>query len=216
MIAFIAKTAIGIIIQISSAIVLGAITRVIGDLLHARIRTRTENPIRPTAKGNLGLWLLVIVIGLLTAFAAANIYNFQFDKPSIAISFPRNNDSIELHAVDETMTSGTYIVKGSSRNVVSREDLRISILIHAVNPIGTGWWMWPLPTVNDDGQWEAQAGAGGKGSPVEIGQEYDIVAVAASRETIYGVDHSIAVPDIKDLKPEAVSRRVHVRIGSIK
>jgi hypothetical protein len=161
------------------------------------------------------VWILVIMVGLLGAIAAGSIYNVQFDKPFIEITSPKNNDSIKIAAVDSNMISGTYVVEGSSKNIVAREDLRICTLIHSANPIGTGWWMWPLPTVYDDGTWQGQAGAGGKDFPVAIGQEYDIVAVAASKEKIYAINHGVATLDIKDLDPKAISNRVHVSIGSI-
>lgn len=118
--------------------------------------------------------------------------------------------SVEIHqpalheavVVEDRGAVYAFMTRGTSTGVTG--DLRVVLLIHAVDPAGGGWFPMSAFSVDSEGRWEDIAFVGG-----QVGDKFEMIAVITDRSA----SAEIGRPD--DLAPLAVSAIVPFTIGDM-
>lgn len=199
---FIAPDILGIIIQTIGAIVVALITyrSKPGNDPNRRAAPHPPNKIIYALVGGIAASITFAVIGFL--------FNTFTPKPTVEITSPSANQQIEVRLANTG--SGSFIVNGISSKIFSDPDLRVYVLIHPFDPPAAGWWIQEPAAVEQNGQWSTIAWIGSKDFPPHVGDEIDILVVAARPELVRGL---VKISDPKDVNPAAQSDIFRVSIA---
>jgi hypothetical protein len=130
--------------------------------------------------------------------------------PSVTITAPIDREAVEVRLA--STGSGAFTVSGTSSGVFSDPELRLFVLVHPSKPYAPGWWIQQEAIVDPTGSWTAECWIGSPQFPPGMGNEVDIIAIAALPDPLGRTQ----IPNPKVIKPAAQSNRVHFSIGSLK
>ena len=179
-------------------------------------RGETSSPSEERAASTAMILLrnLFFNIGVTLVLLSAILLGTRFilpSEPEVAIRNPSPGQSVDAWIAPTG--SGAFTVTGASSAISSNQDLRIYVLVHPALPSAAGWWIQKPALVNTTGSWSAESWIGSSEFPPQVGQEVDVVAVAAEPDIVAGQTH---VDDPKDLRPAAQSEIVHFKIGNLR
>jgi hypothetical protein len=129
----------------------------------------------------------------------AGLYWLQ--HPRLSIANPTTQGSAHVTILDST-GAGRFEVSGVSSNIATRNDMRLYVLVHPVEPYAGGWWIQHPANVSRNGKWTSEVWIGSDEFPPHDGDVVEIIAVVAWPESVLGRMH---VDSPSQLDPDEIT-----------
>jgi len=156
--------------------------------------------------------IILIILGIVLYFLPTSSLALPMDSQSYKITITNPPPDFDI-AVQLTNNGGIFQVQGTVSSYKKDPNLRIIVLIHSARPFVKGWWIQTPATVNEKGDWQADAQIGSNYYPPHVGDELEVIALVVKQENI-GTNPQ--VDDINGLKPIVQSDTIKLTIKELR
>jgi len=164
-------------------------------------------------KGLFWIETLLSVAGLVVGILSLTVdWQSRVCDAIYGLSITSPNSGAALTLQDNGRGAAQLQVFGTFRRMPEDPQLHVYLLVHPVVPYAGGWWFAQPVRPGPDGWWNAIIWIGSEQSPLQPGQQFELVAVAAppGREQM---PQPVADPD--SLAPIARSHTVQFSIAQV-